>query len=471
MASLNTIKEINAPMWDQMQVFCKHIADHQIRLVLHFDSILNEEILKNAVKITIENNPIVYANYVESRKEVLWRFSGIDMDKIYSYRKCKEPWQLFHETVLAPINTFTGPQILISLIRSKTDILILNCNHAITDAAGVKNFMYQLAHNYSQISQNKTIPRQDYVPIRSLKILSKKLGVKEKFSVFKVMLSNKKDAPTFPKKTELNNLQNPGFKTYTINPDEFEKLKEFGKRYSATVNDILLTIYYYTLKKILKNSNKTNRLSYSSDLRVYLDNVNYDVLSNFSAIHTIDIDNTINDFESLLKEISSITKTRKQMKYSLADFPMMAILFKMLPYKKLKGIFHKEFDKIKEGISNASPGLSNIGIIEERKVDFDGTFPTNAYMLGGVNHPGLFQVTGSTYKKHLTISIGSYYSEKNNIFISNFIEELKMTIYKEVLQGQVTDLWDGLCRQYASIHRPFAGHVYGNPFTRGETRL
>jgi NRPS condensation-like uncharacterized protein len=426
--------KINAPMWDQMQVFCKQIADHQIRLILHFDRILNEEVLKNAIKITIKNNPIVFAKYHEDNKNVVWDYSEINIDKMYSFQKCQIPDNLLQEFILKQINTYTGPQLLISLIRSEADVLILNCNHAITDAAGVKNFMYQLAQNYNCIAQNKTVTKQNDMPLRSLKILSKKLGVKEKFSAVKVMLSNKNNTPTFKKNIELNNLQNPGFKTYTINPVEFDKIKEFGKKYSATVNDILLTVYYYTLKKILTNSNKTNRLSYSSDLRAYLDNANYDVLSNFSAIHNIDIDNTINDFESLLKEISIITKNRKQMKYSLADFPMMAILFKTLPYKKLKGIFHKEFDKIKEGKSDASPSLSNIGIIEETKLDFNGTFPTNAYMLGGINHPKLFQITVSTYKKHMTISIGSYFDEMNNIFILNFIEGLKKTFDKEVLR-------------------------------------
>ena len=430
MASFKTIK---APMWDQMQVFCKHIADHQIRLILHFDRFLDEEILKHAVKISVESNPIVFASYVEENKRPLWKFSEVNMDKIYSYQECEEPTQLLDKTILKKVNTSTGPQLTISLIRSKTDTLVLNCNHAISDAAGVKDFTYELAQNYSRISQNKTVHKQYYIPFRSLKILSRKIGVKEKISAIKVMLSNKKTATTFQKKIELNSLQNPGFKTCTLNPAEFEKIKEFGKKYSATVNDMLLAVFYYTLKKISKNSNKTNRLTYSSDLRGYLYNENYDILSNFSAIHNIDIDNTINEFASLLKKISSITKTRKQMKYSLADFPVMAILFKTIPYKKLKDIFHKEFDKIKEGKSNSSPSLTNTGIIEEIKMDFDTTTPIRAYILGGVSHPSLFQVAISTYKKHLTISIGSYYSGLNNIFISNFIEELKMTINMEVL--------------------------------------
>ena len=422
------IKEITVPMWDQMQVFCKHIADHQIRLVLHFDRILDEKILKDAVEKSVKNNPIICAKYTEGNKKPLWRFTDIHLDEIYFYTECQEPERLFNDILLKSLNTFTGPQLTVSLIRSKGDTLILNCNHAISDAAGVKNFIYQLAHNYSLLSQNKTVPEQDYTPSRSLKILSEKLRAREKASVLKAMLSNKKSAPTFSNTVDLNHLQNPGFKTYTISPAAFDKIKEFGKDHSATVNDMLLAIIYYTLKMILPNSNKTNRFTYSSDLRPYLDRSSYDVLSNYSAIHNIDIDNTADGFVTVLKEISGLTKDRKQMKYSLADFPLMAVLFNTIPYRKLKGIFHKEFDKIKGGRSNASPSLSNTGIIEEKKVNFGGMLPSSAYILGGVNHPGLLQVVLSTYKKHLTLSIGSYYNDKNTMFISHFIEELKATI-------------------------------------------
>jgi len=230
----------------------------------------------------------------------------------------------------------------------------------------------------------------------------------------------------------LDSVQKPGFTTYTLEPAEFKKLREFGQQHSATVNDLLLAVYYYTLKKTLPNTNKTNRITYSSDLRRYLSDADYDVLSNFSAIHNIDVNNSINDFVGLLKEISTITRTRKQMKYSLADFPAMAALFKTMPYPKLKGIFHKEFDKIKEGKSDAPPSISNTGIIEESKVAFDTLTPSRAYMLGGVNHPGLLQLVASTYQNHLTLSIGSYFSEKNDEFISDFLEELKKTIRQEV---------------------------------------
>ncbi len=434
------VKEIKTPMWDQMQFFCKRIADHQIRLVLHFEKPLDEKILKDAVKITIENNPITCAAYVENKNKVLWKFSENEIDKIFSYKECQQAEELVHETVLEQIDTFTGPQLLVSLIRSKTDTVVLNCNHVVTDAAGVKNFAYQLAHNYTSISQNRPVDKLHNVPSRSLKLLSQKLSIKEKLAIIKLTLSNKKDAPTFHRPLKLEDLQSPDFKTHTITPSEFDEIKAFGKKYSATVNDTLLTVFYFTLRKVLKNSNKTNRLTYASDLRGYLDDANYDVLSNFSAIHNIDIDNTIDSFVGLLREIAGITKTRRQKKYSLADFPMMAFLFKNIPYKKLKNIFYKEFDKIKEGRSNAAPSLTNIGIIEVEKIDFDTNLPVRAYMLGGINHPSLFQIAVSTYRKNLTLSVGSYYCNENEAFVSNFIEELKNTVNTEIMQSTVADL-------------------------------
>ena len=430
---MDSINEIRVPMWDKMQFFCKNISDHQIRFVLHFDLHLDVEVLKNAFQITLENNPIACAKYVEDKKKVLWEFFGCEMDKVFSLYECEVPDQLIHEVVIEQLNTLSGPQLKLSLIRSKSDCLILNCDHTISDAAGVKNFMYRLAENYGILSKNNEVIKQTCIPNRSLKALSGNMGLKEKWSVLKVMLLNKKSAPTFTKNGELNNLQNPGFKTYTINKFEFQKIKEFGKKYSATVNDMLLAIYFFTLKKIVKNSNKTNRLTYSSDLRPYLINSAYDILSNYSAIHNIDINNTINDFVPLLKGISSLTKTRKQMKYDLADFPMMAMLFKTLPYNKLKSIFHKEFTKIKEGKSLAAPSLTNMGIIEPKRISFGNITPEQVYMLGTINHPSLLQIAISTYRQEVTISVGSYYCGENNKFILNFLKEFETTCKSEIL--------------------------------------
>jgi NRPS condensation-like uncharacterized protein len=429
--------KINVPMWDKMQVFCKHIADHQIRLILNFDRLLNEEALRNAIILTLKNNQIAYASYKEGKNDAFWISSELDIEKVYFYYECQETESIVQETIIKQLDTFKGPQLTISLIRSDVDILIVNCNHSVSDAAGVKEFVYQLAENYSVLSQNKTVPQQEYTPSRSLKLLSVKLSIKERLSIVKTMLSNKKTAPSFQKQVGLDLLQNPAFETYTIEPYNFEKIKGFGKKYSASVNDVLLTIYFYALKKILKNSNKTNRLQYTSDLRGYLENVNHDTLSNFSAIHNIDIDNSIDDFTGLLKEIVSITKARKHLNYDLADFPMMAFLFKLMPYKKIKSVFHKEFEKIKTGKTIAPPSLTNMGIIEEAKLAFDKIIPVRANMLGGINHPSLLQLAVSTYMKHLTLSIGSYYCGENNILISNSIKELKKTIDEEVVQSPV----------------------------------
>ncbi len=418
-------------MWDKMQFFCKNISDHQIRFVIHFDTSLDLGLLKNAIQITIKVNPITCASYVENKNEVLWEFSECEIEKVFSYYECEEPTQLIHEKLISKLNTYSGPQLILNLIRSKTDILILNCDHTIADAAGVRDFMYQLAANYRILSQNKTVQKQTYIPNRSLKSLSNKIGLKQKLSILKVTKSNKKNAPTFSRPIDLNNLQNPGFRTLKIAPADFDKIKRFGKKHFATVNDMLLAIYFFTLKRVFGNSNKTNRLTYSSDLRAYLDN--YDTLSNYSAIHNIDINNAINGFVPLLKEISAITKSRKQMKYDLADFPLMAILFKITPYKKLEGVFHKGFTKIKEGKSIAAPSLTNMGIIDKKRISFGNVIPAQSYLLGTINHPSLLQLAVSTYEKEITISIGSYYSEGNNTFISGFLKEFENTIKKEVL--------------------------------------
>ncbi|WP_159520624.1 hypothetical protein [Sunxiuqinia indica] len=440
------IKQIKTPMWDQMQVFCKHIADHQIRMILKFNSMLNDSLLRAAIEIAIRQNPIIFAKFVEEDKHAFWRFSRSEVDKVFLYKECNDPEPVLNKTILERIESSTEPQLFITLIRSKrskSDILVLNCNHAITDAAGVKNFAYQLAELYNDVLNNLTFIESPYHPMRSLTVLSNDLKFKQKLDVLKVTASNKKSAPTFHRPIKVDQLQNPDFKIYSVAPAAFERIRNFGKQHGATINDVLLSLFYKTFKSLLPNVNETNRLSYASDLRVFMAAGEYDVLSNFSAIHNIDIDNSIVVFEDIVKEISRQTTIRKQKKYSLADFPVIAMLFKVMPYNKLKNVFHKQFDTIKEGKLHAAPSLTNIGVIEETKLNFDGMFPENAYVLGGVNHPALFQIAVSTYKKQMTISIGTYFNDTNKAFATKFINEFQSNINKEIV-GKMPENPSGL---------------------------
>ena len=435
---MNNISGIKVPMWDKMQVFCKHIADHQVRMVLKFNRTLNDVVLKRAIEIAIEKNPIIFAKLVERDKQIFWSFSKMDVVKIFLFKESVDPELILNETILERIDNFTQPQLLITLIRSKqseSDILVLNCNHSISDAGGVKEFMYQLAEIYHQLSQNQPVLELAYSSSRSLKVLSKNLTLKEKMTVLSVTASRKKNASTFNRHLDIEQLQNPGFITYAIVPDIFERIREFGKRNGATINDVFLSLLFSTLKSVLPNDNKTNRLTYASDLRGFMVAGDYDILSNFSSIHNIDIDNSISGFVDLLREISRHTTLRKQKEYCLADFPLMAMLFKVMPFKKVKNVFHKEFERIKEGKCVAAPSLTNMGVIDETKLNFDGIFPIRAYMLGGVNHPNLFQTALSTYKEQLTISIGTYLNEKNKDFTSKFMDELREIIDKEILDS------------------------------------
>ena len=122
------------------------------------------------------------------------------------------------------------------------------------------------------------------------------------------------------------------------------------------------------------------------------------------------------------------------MKYDLADFPMMVILFKTLPYKKLKELFQKEFTKIKEGKSLAAPSLTNMGLIDQKRISFGNTIPIKVHMLGTINHPSLLQLAVSTYEKEMTISIGSYYSDGNIKYIMDFLKEFENTLKNEIIQ-------------------------------------
>lgn len=55
---------------------------------------------------------------------------------------------------------------------------------------------------------------------------------------------------------------------------------------------------------------------------------------------------------------------------------------------------------------SAAPFFSNVGIIDERLVDFGGLAVVDAYGLGTVSFPPGLLVTVSTFREVLTVAIG-----------------------------------------------------------------
>jgi NRPS condensation-like uncharacterized protein len=409
MADKNTIR---VPMWDQMQLFCKQIADHQIRLVFHFDDRLDVETLRWALVEMLKNNPIVLARLDERKNGPFWQYGQKEIDDVFSVIE-NDGEKRISDLLLEKIDSLHGPQMKITLLRSSNDILVLNCNHVVTDAAGLRDFAYGLAQKYTSLKEIHKNVDSISTKSRSLRLISSKLSFSEKLSILKLMSSNKRVAPTFDINISRDNVD-PGFERYVLNPELFTRIKNYGKERGKSVNDMMLSLLFYALKENSPNTNDSNRITYSSDLRPFMKKEEYDVLSNFSAIHNIDVNNKLDSFDEILEEIGTLTKQRREKKYNLADFPAIGLMFILMPYPKLKTLFKNEFDKIKNGEILSAPSLSNTGVLEEEYLKFGGLLPSQAYFHGGINHPGLFQVVVSTYRKEMTLSVGSFFNNNNN---------------------------------------------------------
>ena len=54
-----------APMWDQMQYLIRKVSDQQIRAVIQFDGNVDQEVLRKAVRLSLDVEPVLGCRFVE----------------------------------------------------------------------------------------------------------------------------------------------------------------------------------------------------------------------------------------------------------------------------------------------------------------------------------------------------------------------------------------------------------------------
>lgn len=96
---------------------------------------------------------------------------------------------------------------------------------------------------------------------------------------------------------------------------------------------------------------------------------------------------------------------------------LLGILFKLLPYAKAKELFQDKF-------INPVIFLTNIGIIDNNRLDFDNLTIVDAFITGSVKYQPYFQLALTSFNDSITFSINLYGSVNDREQIENFFRIL-----------------------------------------------
>ena len=185
-----------------------------------------------------------------------------------------------------------------------------------------------------------------------------------------------------------------------IDSERFAKIKSVGKKHGATINDVLLTAYFYSLYELAGyGDNESVTISCAIDLRRHMKDVSDKGITNHTAFMQCSVPRRGRDiFETLQYVVHSSNKNKHDKFMGLYGLPLLKFGYSILPHTASEEI-------IKIGYSNPLLAMSNIGILEVDKLALAGHEPTDGFMTGAVKYKPYVLLSATSMRNEVTLSM------------------------------------------------------------------
>jgi NRPS condensation-like uncharacterized protein len=415
------------PMWDQMQYLIRKVADQQVRAVIKFDGCLDPEVLKKAVMLSLDIEPVLGCQFVERDPHPRWeRLTRLEVDDVFRLVTTSGVEEQMADFLAEEVDPLKGPQLKALLIRSEADILCINMNHVAGDAGGMKDYLYLLSSLYREIfTSGKSQAVSNTAGDRGLGQVFKHLPLTQKLRVLAKSFKRTRPLQDWRLPLQTSGGSEKFFTFLRLSSDRFDAIKSAGKKYSATVNDVVLAVCYRVMHEMIKpGPGISMRMFVTVDLRRYIPSGGAGAICNLSSSVFPDIGNEIG--ENLEETIFRVTGKMNRLKDDLpglAIFPYVSVPFKLLPFSRVKRMVHGMMGRGDDGRSYP-PGFTNMGIIDAEKLVFPGVNVVDAFITGAVNYPPAFQIGFTSFNSSLTFSVCSAGKACNGPVVRKFLDLL-----------------------------------------------
>ncbi|SFM32020.1 hypothetical protein [Pelosinus propionicus] len=405
----------------------KYSANNQLSYIMRINGRVNETILKKAMYLSVDEQPILGCRLMENDDVATWERRGdldeIEMCTVVETHDVEGELQKF---IAQCYDAEHDCQVKLKIFRGEFDTVCLKVNHACCDAGGFKEYLHTLANIYNHIFNEQLYVLEPCSPnSRSQSSIFQLPEIITKINTMVGEEDNQGHTVGFPFVAGENTKQTLVIRN--INQQEFNAIKMHARRNGATINDVYLTAYSRALSNIAELENEIISVCFTADLRKYMPKDKNRAMCNLSGMNSIHINrNLAESFGETLSKVVSKTKNIKD------DFPgiNMALYFETLANLKFKEVRNqiRKFCEESAKTKFCNPWISNVGILSDSRITLGRTEVEECYMIGTASYaPGLMMLV-STYDNTSTLSINFFQStmEKKNV------EELMDSVFTDI---------------------------------------
>lgn len=425
-------RKLKAELWDKMHYLFRDFNDRMVHVELEYDYKINIEALRTVIVCFFEKTPVLHSSFTDNHVSPYWTVNSYSVDDVLTVKDVKE------EDVAEEVDAFLtqclppdGPiQMKFCVLNhgTKSTLCIVE-NHMCMDGGDFKYWLKDFCRNYNKYVMEGISPLDIRKGSRSYTTIYKDFSPNDQKAAQNLYRNiNKKDNHGFPLTKD-----NPDDKSFIarkiIPAEKFLKIKTEGKKYGATINDMLTAAYFYSLYELSDfGEDESVSISCAIDLRRHIKSMEETGYTNHTAWMQCRIPERGRDiFETLSYVVRSVNQFKQDKYMGLYGLPLLSLGYKIMPHMASEEI-------IKIGYSNPLLAMSNIGILETDKLALEGNEPLRGFMSGAVKYKPFLLLSATTMRNELTLSICCRGNDEDKKIISEFFDLMEKNI--DVLLGE-----------------------------------
>ncbi|MEN6389156.1 MAG: condensation domain-containing protein [Syntrophomonas sp.] len=378
----------------------------QIQMVITFAKHLDIDVLKKAVRLSLDAEPVLRCQFIEDDKQPYWQpFDNPDEIQWFEFVQNDSKQATIEQFLKSPFY-YEEQMLSVQLIRvNDYDILCVKIAHACSDAAGLKQYLQLLAEIYSNLLKDSRYKPEPNTKRRlDQKSYFEALGIKDPLA-----LLDPNDQPlpatwAFPYYGVESKVINISMRRFA--GETFDRIRACGKAHAVTINTIILTSFFRSMFQLLNPPAGDDReICVTMDLRRFFKtNPSQDIcnLAVITIARTCQVEQEF--FPETLKRVS---KTMDELKLAHVELSeaVKTEAQEAIEFSQLHALFQAARPVIIE-TGKVSPTLGNTGIINP--LQFGQITANDAYLIPPTTNAPGFMLAVSTYNRTLTLST-SYY--------------------------------------------------------------
>ena len=417
-------RRLTAELWDKMHYLFRDFNDRMVHVELSYDFVPDIDALKTVIICAFEKIPVLHSKFVDTKLSTYWQVMPYDIDEVFtvSYPDDLQAAADVFLTGYIPPESHIQMKVALFIKDRKSKLCFIE-NHMCMDGGDLKYFLESFCNNYNRYLNEGISPINYRTGSRSYDDVysgfsKTEAGVAQR--LFKNI--NARDDHKFP--LTADNIRDTSFiARKKFSEETLMKLKAKGKELGATINELLLSCYFYSIYE-LANYPVSDKMMISNaiDLRRHMDSVADKGFTNHTSWMQCAVPERGRDiFETVKYVVLSSNKFKNDKFMGLYGLPLLNFGYNILPHAASEEI-------IKIGYSNPLMAMSNIGILKGEHFALDGKEPVDAFMSGAVKYKPFVLLTVTTYKNIITLSMCVRGNDEDKKTVDKFFSLMEKNI-------------------------------------------